>query len=115
LRTIRFIGAGYLLVAAFCALLIFANWHIAAVGGRSIRPLTVPAAAFVLVGTGLLFRRKSAALVAILGSIAVTIWLVIGSVRYVPTPGLILNAVFGGILLAAAYAILIGWRDLDGW
>jgi hypothetical protein len=115
MRVVRFIGLSYLLVAALCALLILANWHIAAIGGRNIRPLAAPGAAFFLVGVGLLYRRRSAALIAVLGSITFAAWLLLGSVRDVPIPGLFLNAVFAGIVLVPACAILIKWRDLAGW
>ena len=115
MRMIRFIGVSYLLVATLCVLLILANWHTAAIGGRNIRPLAAPAAAFFLVGVGLLFRRRSAALIAVLGSITFVTWLLVGSVRHVPMPWLFLNAVFGGIVLVPACAILINRRHLNGW
>jgi hypothetical protein len=112
---IRTVGILLLVAALVCILLIFANWHTASLGGRNLKPLAVPAIAFCLLGVGLLLRRKSAALIAMLGSVAWVSWLLIGTVRTVPMPWSLLNVVFGVLGLIPAAVLVMKWSALNGW
>ena len=112
---LRIIGCVLLLLAVVCVSLILANWHTASIGGRDLKPLAIPALAFFLLGVGLFLRRKSAALILVLGSVAWATWLLIGTVRLVPMPWLLLNVAFGIIVLIPAGVIVMKWRALSGW
>jgi hypothetical protein len=112
---LRIIGCVLLLLAVACVLLILANWHTASIGGRNLKPLEIPALAFFLLGVGLFLRRKSAALILVLGSVAWATWLLIGTVRLVPMPWLLLNVAFGVLVLIPAGVIVMKWRALSGW
>ena len=105
----------YLILALLLLSEVSENWHIASTGGINLRSLSIPAAALIVVGTGLLFRRRSAALIATLGSFAVTLWVLVGSVLNVPMPWLLVMVALAGIALAPAFVILKNWRDLNGW
>lgn len=111
----RVIGCLLLVVAVVCGLLILANLHTASLGGRDLKPLALPAVIFCALGIGLLFRRKSAALLVVLGSVVWASWLFIGSIRQVPMPWLLLNVGFGLLILIPAVAIVKKWRVLAGW
>jgi hypothetical protein len=113
--TVRIIGGLLLLLAVICGLLILANWHTASLGGRSLTPLALPAALFCILGIGMLFRRKSAALIVVLGSVAWAVWLFIGTARLVPMPWSLMNVVAGIVVLVPAVLVVKKWNALVGW
>jgi hypothetical protein len=113
--TLRMIGCLLILLAIICVLLILANWHTASLGGRDLKPLALPALLFCFLGLGLLFRRKSAALLVVIGSIGWASWLIIGSIWSVPMPWLMMNVGFGIVILIPSIAIVLKRRALVGW
>lgn len=91
---IRAVGSLLLFSTFVCGLLIWANWHTASLGGHDLKPLAIPATISFVLGVGLLFRRKSAAVIVMLGSVGLAGWLIIGSIVQVPMPWLLLNVFF---------------------
>jgi uncharacterized membrane protein len=68
-----------------------------------------------LLGIGLLYGRKSAAIIVTLGSIASALCMIIGSIISVPLPWTLLNIIVGGGMLIPAIVLLGNWRHLKGW
>jgi len=112
---LRTVGCLLLLLALICVLLIAANWHTASIGGHNLRPLAIPSLAFCLLGFGIIFRRRSAALATIVGSIALATWLIVGSALHVPMPWLLLNVAFAILVLLPAGVLILHWKMLSSW
>ena len=68
-----------------------------------------------LLGIGLLYGRRSAAIIVTLGSIASALCLIIGSIISVPLPWTLINIIVGGGMLIPAIVLLGNWRHLKGW
>ena len=122
---IRVVGCLLFFIAAGFALtlfLVFASpiyWHEISPRAHDfsslLKMLAVMCLPFCLLGVGLLFARKSAAIIATLGFVAYATWLIIGSIIHVPLPWTLINIVFGLVILIPAVIILKNWRYLKGW
>lgn len=100
------LSAGVLLVA------IYANAEARKRGGPDLSPLLCPAIAEILIGVGLLFLRKWAAVLfaaplAILGC-----WLFFGSLMHVQWPWALINIVFSLVLLFPTLVTVTMWKEL---
>jgi len=88
-------GAALILFSVVIAALISLNRATAARGGRDLMVLWPLAAAFVVLGVGLLRQSRISAILFVLLSGAFSAWLIIGSLIYVPFPWSLLNVFFG--------------------
>ena len=109
------VGWLLLFLAALCCVLIVANWHTASLGGRDLKPLATPAVLCLILGIGVLFRRKSAALLVVVGCGLLSGWLVLGSLRSVPMPWVLFNVALGVTFLLPAVGIVAKRNVLVGW
>jgi hypothetical protein len=83
-------------------------------GGHSLAPFAGVAVLSILVGVGLLFHRKWAAVsFAVLLSCA-GFWMGIMSVVRVPMPWLILNFSLACVLLVPSALVVFRWSELKG-
>jgi hypothetical protein len=67
-----------------------------------------------IVGIGLLFLRKWAALLLLAALMAFAIWLIVGSILYVPFPWNLINFIFAFVALLPTYVIFRSW-SLMSW
>jgi hypothetical protein len=81
-------------------------------GGHDLRSAVIFAGYFVLVGIGLLFQRRVAAVLFSLPLLAGALWLGIGSIFAVPFPWSLLNVAFAFIMLLPSWATWRGWSAL---
>ena len=116
---LRFIGCFLFLLAAGFALVDFVYWHTSSPGGHNLKLLLILLAVTSLplcfLGVGLLLGRKSAASIVALGAIAYAVWLITGSLRFVPMPWTLINIAFAFAAFIPACVILKNWHNLKGW
>jgi hypothetical protein len=111
----RLLGVLLLLGAVIMACLVWANWHTAAIGGRSLKPLFRPAILFLVLGLGLIFGRKSAALLLVACSAVWAIWFLIATVRHVPIPWAFIDVAVVVAMLIPSAIVVRYWNQLRGW
>lgn len=102
----RFFGT---LMAAFGLLglsLAVTNLRAVPPGGHDLRILALPFVFLVGVGVGLFLLRKWAGILFVLTCGVAALWLILGSVLFVPFPGLLVNLFFGGYLLVPCYCVI---------
>ena len=93
--------------------LVFLNKHAAATGGHDLTWAIYPAGFFLITGTGLMFNLRIFAVVFSLAAGAAGLWLAIGGIILIhETPFMILNVLFGILLMLPAWSTFIGWRAL---
>jgi hypothetical protein len=80
---------------------------------RVIAGNSVATAGALLVGVGLLFLRKWAALFFSVASLWVGSWLVIGSILYVPFPWQLANFFLALFFVAPSGVTYLFWQDLS--
>ncbi len=122
---IRVVGCLMFFIAAYftCGLLVVYKspiyWHEISPNGDNLsllfRMMAVMCLPFCLLGVGLLYGRRSAAIIATLGFISAALLLIIGSIISVPLPWTLLNIIFGGLILIPAVILLKNWGSLKGW
>ena len=103
-------GIAVLLGLAIAAVAMFANPG--ARGVRDWRILFAPAVLFVTMGIGTLARQRWAVVILAIGFGAPGLWLVLGSLLYVPFPWLMINVAFGSVACVPAWLAYRGWSDL---
>jgi hypothetical protein len=108
----RLFGILTLLNAALLALLVYANRYARQNGGHDLSGLTMFIYPSVLIGIGLLFLRKWAAILLSLPLLATSVWLIVGSILAVPFPYMIINFLFALMLLIPAAATVNYWTEL---
>lgn len=67
-----------------------------------------------VIGIGLLYRRKWAAIGFSLATLSVALWLIIGSLLYVPFPWMFYNFLVGIIFLVPLLVTVSFWSQLSG-
>jgi hypothetical protein len=77
--------------------------------------LVVPGVVFAITGTGLLFLRRSAAVVLAVISGSVGLWLGLGSLSRVPFPWEIINLVTAAAAFLPVFALIVARKGFKGW
>jgi hypothetical protein len=72
---------------------------------------------FVLctLGIGVLFLRRSAAIILALMTTAIGLWGIVGGLLYVPFPDSIIDFIYGASFLPPAIVLVWARRGLKGW
>jgi hypothetical protein len=83
-------------------------------GGHDLTGLTPIAALTVLVGLGLILRRRWAAALSALLLGGVGLWLGVGSILTVPLPWSLINLTLAAVLLVPSVMVLRHWSQLNG-
>jgi hypothetical protein len=105
-------GVCFVILAVLGFGAVVANRATAELGGHDLAPLSGPAALLLIIGCGLYLRRKWAALLFILVSVAIGGWMIVGSVLAVPMPWMMLNFCFGLGLMAPCALVRRNWSAL---
>ena len=108
----RVFGSLALAFGALGLIVVLANLGRGSLGGHSLLPFTGAALFSVLIGLGLLFHRKWAAVLFAVILASIGVWMVILSILKVPLPWLILNIAFGAALLVPAVITVRCWPQL---
>jgi hypothetical protein len=66
-------------------------------------------------GIGLMFRRKSAALIFVVSSFIWAVWFSIATARHVPMPWALIDVMLVLALLIPAGLVVKYWNNLRGW
>jgi hypothetical protein len=109
----RIFGSLALAFGVLGIIVVFANLGRGPLGGHSLVPFTSAALFSVLIGLGLLFHRKWAAVLFAVTLASIGMWMVILSIVKVPLPWLILNIAFGGVLLVPGVITVRCWPQLN--
>ncbi|MGA2139529.1 MAG: hypothetical protein ABSH14_11755 [Verrucomicrobiia bacterium] len=107
-------GLGFLSVLGgiFCIVLFFANAKARQNGGHDISGVIYFSLFFIPVGVGLILVRRIAAVLFSIPLGILAVWMIVSSIVNVPFPWLLLNILFGVILLFPSWATWRGWSDL---
>lgn len=100
-------GTLTLLSAAATAWIVFSNTEVRHQGGRDLSGLLPQVYVEAPLGFGLFFLRRWAALLFSAALLAIAVWLIVGSVQYVPWPWMLVYSSFEALLVAPA---LVTWR-----
>lgn len=108
------LGVILIVMAALMLGAVIANIERAANGGHNLRPLLLPAVLLVILGIGLLFQHRWAAvLVSVIAAVCGG-WVAIGSLITVPMPWSLLNVLFGGVIFSPSVLVWRHWSKLRG-
>jgi hypothetical protein len=110
--TFRAIGTIVIAFAIVCLLLVAVNRYPAAHGGRDLSGGTFPATALLVIGVGLFFGKRLAAILFALITGIMGVWLCIGSLISVPMPFALINIAMGLGLLSPCIAVRRHWSEL---
>jgi hypothetical protein len=98
--------------------LVLNNWisRRIAPGGHDLSPVLPIGLYLIVVGVGLLYRRKWAAVVLAVPSALFGLWFAFGSLLEVPMPWELINLAFAPAFFIPAYVAIRRWSDLsDRW
>jgi hypothetical protein len=106
-ETLKACGGFLVVCGAFIALVALFT-HLDRRGVPHQEILLVPAAGFVAVGLGAMALRLWAVVLAVAMSLAVGVWLIVGSLLHVPFPYCLINVALGAVACLPAVAALRG-------
>ena len=74
-----------------------------------------PGLVFCVLGIGVMFLRRSAALVLALITTTMGLWAIVGGLLYLPFPDTILDFIYGAHYLLAPIVLVWARRGFKGW
>lgn len=74
-----------------------------------------PALVFCVMGIGVLFLRRSAALVLALITTAIGLWVIAGGLLYAPFPDTVIDFIYGAPFLLPPIVLIWARRAFKGW
>ncbi len=102
----RWLGAGHVLLAAFCFAVFRLSRQGAWIRAAELRPFWVLGAFLLILGIGLLLKQRWAGGVFCVCGFVFSVWLIGGSLMAVPFPWVLVNLLYGGVVFWASTAVL---------
>ena len=109
---IRFMGFISLMMGFAFFAIFFLNSDVRSHGGRDVSGSIYAVVYFVLVGAGMLFGSRILSIFFSIPLAGLGIWLIIGSIREVPFPWVLINLAFSVSLFLPTVISAYSWLEL---
>jgi hypothetical protein len=108
----RIMGVLAILCGLLFLFLYLVNMNARKHGGHDLSGAIYFAIYWIPVGIGMLFLRRVFAVLITLPSVAMGLWLILGSIFHVSFPWLLINILYGCVFLIPGYLTIKAWNKL---